>query len=413
MLFQKTFISFLVFILTFGVCPLRSYASFSIPTPLPGENQSINISGSTVKIKGITNQANVAWINGRETPIQKDGSFYEEVLVPLGQTEILVEVKEPGGRVNRYSKLIQAKENQWFLAGIVDGTSNFVHAREGLDLRRDNSSFEDGTHFDGKISYYFAGKVKGKYLIKSTLDTDKATQEKLFTNIDPDKYYPIYGDNSTVVYDSNSQGKFYLLVEWDKSGFTIGNYQTQIGGEGSKLAAYNRTLYGGKLHLETPGRTVYGDPKTVGTFFYAEANQFQGHSELQATGGSLYYLRHRNLTEGSEQVRIEIRDKNAHIPLRSIPQAENTDYEIKYDEGRILFKKPVLSVAASDTVISDNIQEGNEVYVVVDYEYKNQEAFPIFEEDIDTISGGLYGSHHLNDIPTLISPNATYWSFIG
>src|SRR3989338_6820248 len=117
---QKTFISFLIIVFISGVCSLQAYASFSIPAPLPGENQSINISGSTVKVKGLTNQANTAWINGRETPVQQDGSFYEEVLVPLGQTEILVEVKDPAGRVNRYSKLIQAKENHWFLEGIVD-----------------------------------------------------------------------------------------------------------------------------------------------------------------------------------------------------------------------------------------------------------------------------------------------------
>ncbi len=370
---------------------------FHIPTPIPGENQSIEILGSTVKVKGLTNQANTAWINHRETPVQKDGSFYEEVLVPIGQTEIVVEVKDSDGHVSHYSKIIEAKENQWFLAGIVDSTVNFVNATENFNLQRDNTSFDSGTHFNGKVSYYFAGKLQGKYLIKSTLDTDKTTQEKLFTNIDPDKYYPIYGDNSTVVYDSNSQGKFYLLVEWDKSGFTVGNYQTQNPGEDLKLASYNRTLYGAKLHLETPERTVYGDPKTLVTVFGAEANQFQGHSELQATGGSLYYLRHRNVTEGSERVRLEIRDKNTHIPLRSVPQVENVDYEIKYDEGRILFKKPVLSVAASDTVISDSIQEGNEVYVVTDYEYKSQDAFPILGNDLDNLSGGARVAHHLND----------------
>ena len=377
----------------------RAWAEpFRIPAPIPGENQSIKISGSTVKIKGLTHQANRAWINSRETPVQKDGSFYEEVVVPIGQTEIVVEVKGADGGVSRYSKIIQAKENQWFLAGIADGTANFVDADQGFDLQRDNASFDDGTRFNGKASYYFAGKLKGKYLVKSTLDTDKATQEKLFTNIDPDKYYPIYGDNSTVVYDSNSQGKFYLLVAWDKSGFTVGNYQTQAPGEEIKLAAYNRTLYGTKLHLETPGRTVYGDPKTVVTVFGAEANQLQGHSELQATGGSLYYLRHRNLIEGSERVRLEIRDKNTHLPLRSVLQAENADYEIKYDEGRILFRKPVLSVAASDTVISDSIQEGNEVYVVADYEYKSQDVFPVLlSDELDDLAGGGRVAHHLND----------------
>lgn len=384
-------------VLQVGFLTLRPSFAFSIPEPIPGENQSIGVFGSTVKIKGLTDQANKVFANGREISIQKDGSFYEEIIVPVGQTEVVLEAVDPRGVRNRYSKNILAKENHLFLAGIVDGTVNFVNATQGFDLQRDNKSFKSGTHFSGKASYYLAGKVKGKYLIKSTLDTDKATQEKLFTNIDPDKYYPIYGDNSTVVYDSNSQGKFYLLVTWDKSGITAGNYQTQIGGEDSKLSAYNRTLYGGKVHLETPERTVYGGSRSQFTGFIAEANQLSGHSEFQATGGSLYYLRHRNIVEGSEQVRIEVRDKRSGIVVSSVSQAENADYEIKYDEGRILFRKPVLSAASSDTVITDGIQEGNEVFLVVNYEYKPQDAFPILPNDIGAGTGGFRVSHHLGD----------------
>ena len=165
-------------------------ASFAIPRPIPGENQSIPIVGSTVKIKGLTDQTNQVFISGRQSEVGQDGGFYEEIIVPLGLTEILIEVRDPQGLVNRYSKNITAKENHYFLAGIADGTLNWVDASENFQLKRDNTAFDHGHHANGKISYYFAGKVKGKYLIKSSLDTDKATQEKLFTNIDPDKYYP-------------------------------------------------------------------------------------------------------------------------------------------------------------------------------------------------------------------------------
>ncbi len=372
-------------------------ASFSFPSVLPGENQSINIVGSTVKIKGLTDQANSVFVNGRQVSVQRDGTFSEDMIIPLGSTDVTVEAIDPKGAKSSYHKTIVAKENSLFLAGIADGTLNFINANEGRDLYRDNQNFGDGRSVDGKISYYLAGKVKGKYLIKSSLDTDKRSQDKLFTNIDPDKYYPIYGDNSTVVYDTHSQGKFYALVEWDKSGFVIGNYQTQIGGEESRLSNYNRTLYGTKLHLETPERTVYGDTKSQATGFLAEANQFRGHSELQATGGSLYYLRHRNIVEGSEQVRLEIRDKSTGMTLQTLPQAENVDYEIKYDEGRILFKKPVMSVSGSDTVITDSVQEGNDVYVIANYEYDDQDAFSTVSQNPETISGGGRVSHQVMD----------------
>ncbi|MBI1978303.1 MAG: hypothetical protein HYS55_06080 [Candidatus Omnitrophica bacterium] len=381
----RLIVVFLSFLLIF---PNSSY-SFSLPKPFPGENQSISIVGSTVRIKGLTSQRNKASINGQEVLIQPDGSFNEEVIIPLGEVEIVVRVVNPEGEANQYIKKITAKENHFFMTGIADGTLNFYDSASTFHQKRDSKRRENGFTSDGKVSYYAVGKLQGKYLFKSALDTDKTTQDKLFTYIDRDKYYPIYGDNSTVVYDVNSQGPFYALFEWDKSGAVFGNYQTQIGEEDSKLLNYNRTLYGAKIHMETPKKTVYGDPLTKITGFAAEANQHAGHSELLATGGSLYYLRHRNILEGSEQVRIEVRDKVSGMTISSEDQAHLVDYEMKYDEGRILFKKPILSITPSDTIISTSILEGNPVYIVVNYEYKNQEAFPMTLEDLDNKTGGL------------------------
>jgi len=373
----------------------RSSFAFTLPEVTPGQYQGISILGSTVKIKGLVDQASKVLINQREISLIKDGSFYEEVIIPIGSSEITVTVTDKDGKTKTYTKKIQAKDNYLFLVGIADGTVNFVNTNEGIKWHRDNSEFSKGKHLDGKISYYLVGKIKGKYLIKSGLDTDKTTQDKLFSNIDPDKYYPIYGDNSTVVYDVNSQGRFYILVEWDKSGFTFGNYQTMF--NEASLVQYNRTLYGGKISLESKGQTAYGEPKSELSGFVANINQLAGHSEFLATGGSLYYLRHRNISEGSEKVALDIRDKNSGMSLYQLPQKENIDYTIKYDEGRIIFTKPVLTVASSDTIISSSILEGNLVYIVVNYEYKDQEAFPINPTRINERTGGVRASQALGE----------------
>ncbi|MDD5422262.1 MAG: hypothetical protein PHT32_02410 [Candidatus Omnitrophica bacterium] len=381
-----------------AISPSAFANPFSIPKVLPGESQEIQLLGSTVNIKGITDQDNVLRVNGRNIIIQKDGSFQDDVLIPLGDTEIQVTATNKDGKVKTYAKKITAKENHFFMVGLADGTLNFSQASEGVTWERDGKHFKNGFNADGKLAYYCVGKILGKILIKSQLDTDKATQEKLFTYIDPDKYYPVYGDDSTVVYDVNSQGKFYLLLEWDRSGITVGNFQTQIGGEKSdKIAKYNRTLYGGKIQLESTQRTIYGEPITKAAMFAAEANQHAGHNEFLATGTSLYYLRHRNIVEGSEQVRIDVRDKNTGITLYSINQAVSTDYQIKYDQGNITFNKPVLAVAASDTIISSDVLNGNPVYVVVNYEYKDQNAFPISIEEFGQRTGGLNITQNFNN----------------
>jgi len=386
----------LLFFISGFLSPRLISAATIFPAVVPQENQSIVIAGSTVIIKGITDQANKLLINRRETAVGKDGSFNEEVIIPLGATEIEVAVIDKEGNVKTYKKKIEAKNKSLFLVGIADGTLNLAQDDDEHRLNRINPGLSKHNWIAfGKVSYYLAGKVQGKYLIKSALDTGKATQDKLFTNIDPQKYYPIYGDNSTVGYDVNSQGKFYLLVEWDKSGFTVGNYQTML--DETQLAKYNRTLYGAKVNLENPQRTIYGEPKNKFVGFLAEANQYAGHSEFLATGGSLYYLRHRNIVEGSERIIIYVRDKNTGMDIYSLPQKENIDYEIKYDEGRILLKKPVLSATSSDTIISNSILEGNPVYIVADYEYKSQEAFPITSEELNKTTGGARLSQTLGD----------------
>ena len=393
----------LIALITFimhGIFPSQAIAmfGFTMPEVIPGETQGISVVGSTVLVKGLTHQSNQAFINGREVKIQSDGSFLEQLIIPLGETEVIVAVEDSEGLRKEYRKIIVAKENHFFAAGIADGTLNFSDASDGYVLKRDSQTFDDGFDADGKISYYMNAKVKGKILVKSALDTDKDPgKNDLFTHVDPDDYFPIYGDNSTVVYDANSQGKFFAEAQWEKSGAVAGNYQTQIGDDDAKLIQYDRTLFGGKVYLETPEKTIYGDPVHKSTFYWAEANQNRGHSQLFATGGSLYYFRHRNIVEGSEQVRIEVRDKNSGRVIHEIAQSHDLDYEIKYDEGRITFNQPVMSIATSDTLISQSVLEGNPVYVVAHYEYDDQDAFPITPQDLDHQTAGFRISQHLGD----------------
>jgi hypothetical protein len=67
------------------------------------------------------------------------------------------------------------------------------------------------------------------------------------------------------------------------------------------------------------------------------------------------------------------------------------DYEIDYRSGRILLRQPLSSVSASETIISNDILDGNPVYLIVDYEF---ESFRQFEDK----TAGLRGfTHFLGD----------------
>ena len=87
-------------------------------------------------------------------------------------------------------------------------------------------------------------------------------------NIDPDRLYPVYGDTSTIVYDTESQGKFYLAVKSDEIDALVGNYALAL--DDTELASYHRTLYGGRLDYRSVSETRNGSPDTHIVLFGAD-----------------------------------------------------------------------------------------------------------------------------------------------
>jgi hypothetical protein len=160
----------------------------------------------------------------------------------------------------------------------------------------------------------------------------------------------------------------YLGVEHPQGGVLLGDYHT--GFTGTELAQYNRTLYGVKGTYHGPLVTDNQAASTNLVGFAAQARQLANHNELRGTGGSLYYLKDKRVIEGSEKVALEVRDKISGLTLSSQVLQEGIDYEIDYGAGRILFYKPVPSVWGMQTIISNELLDGNPVYVVADYEYE-------------------------------------------
>jgi hypothetical protein len=108
-----------------------------------------------------------------------------------------------------------------------------------------------------------------------------------------------------------------------------------------------------------------GSPKLRHTFNY-----------LRATGGSLYYLQNDRILEGTEQVSIIVRDAVTGAEVSRTPQARNLDYTIRYPEGRIIFKSPVLSTQDPSSMITSNrlasrdTRGGDPVFIEVSYQYE-------------------------------------------
>ena len=63
----------------------------------------------------------------------------------------------------------------------------------------------------------------------------------MLLRIDPDDMYPTYGDDSTLLENAPTSGKFYLKVERNQNFFLWGNYRAQV--NGSHFLRNERTLY--------------------------------------------------------------------------------------------------------------------------------------------------------------------------
>ena len=272
-----------------------------------------------------------------------------------------------------YSKNIKVGDDYCFFIAMADGEMGYNFRSGNTEPIEENDRFNNGLWFEGKLAYYLKAKIKGKYFITSSLDTERE-QKELFRYIDPDKYYPVYGDTSEVSYDAtNTQGMLYALIEWDRSEIMYGNYNVSF--TDTEFARFSRTLYGGKAELISVSDTKFGEPNTKVVGFMAKAKQKAAHNEFIGTGGSLYYLKHKYVVEGSDKVEIEVRDKITGLVITSLEQKEGLDYQMDYDNGRIIFWKPVSQIVASDSIISSELLDGNQLYVVADYEYYTKDKY--------------------------------------
>jgi len=365
--------------------------------------QTIPLRGARVRIYGndIFDNQSIS-IDGEKVSVQ-ESKFVVERILPEGQHNFKVDIKEDQ---NSYSKQLntQVDGKYMFMVGLADVTVGEGEVTGNLESLGDGDKYLDGDIFvDGRLAFYLKGKIKGKYLVTAQMDTGTAEIDELFDDIhkkdprslfrrlDPDKYYPVYGDDSTIIDDTNSQGKMYVRVDWDKSQAIWGNFNTDI--TGTELSAFNRSLYGAKLNHKSTQTTKEGNHKTDLTVFGSEAQSAYGHNQFLGTGGSLYYLKDTDIVDGSEKVWVEVRERNGDRVVQQVVMEEGRDYQIDDFQGRIILNRPLLQIAeqAGPSLVKDNPLDGNQVYLMVDYEYVPDNF------DADKASYGGRGKAWLND----------------
>jgi flagellar motor protein MotB len=366
-------------------------------------SRRIPVEGGTVKVQGSGIPADhTVWVAGRRVPVDPQGNFAAEEILPAGAHTVEVAVLDAAGNGSLYLRDLEFERRDLFYVGMADLTLSESRASGPAELLQgDNAPQPFDSSLDGRLAFYVNGKVGDGWRLTASADTREGPLDDIFSNfldkspdslfrrIDPDYYYPTFGDDSVVEEMAPTLGKFYVKASRGENYGMWGNFK--VGYLSNELAHVDRGLYGANAHYASDSTTRFGERRIALDGFAAEPGTMASYDEFRGTGGSLYFLRHRDILTGSERVRIELRDKDSGIVTGVVNLQPVVDYDIDWLQGRVLLSEPLSSVADDDLLVRTGGLSGDEAYLVVRYEYT-----PGFEE-LDAVAVGGQGHYWLND----------------
>ncbi|MBW4521608.1 MAG: hypothetical protein KME16_18160 [Scytolyngbya sp. HA4215-MV1] len=242
-------------------------------------------------------------------------------------------------------------------ASLVSGVINLRIGNAGTDYYSsfreflDPEDFKDGTQVDFTAAVFATGKI-GEWLLTGAYNNQHPLNQtcdgttRLFRDAQLcDQVYPVYGDSSTVDYLTPSIDSVYFRLERTspiagaESDYLLwGDYNTQEFSRASQLfTATTRQLHGFKGN--------YNLGNLQATLMYGNnLDGFQRDTIVPNGTSGFYFLSRRRVLGGSENVFLETEELNRPgtvIERKSLQRS--LDYEIDYDRGTLLFRRPLLA----------------------------------------------------------------------
>lgn len=343
---------------------------------------TLNSTIGTIQIKDV---------NPDQTGIQtfiEGGSLLVPIQSPSQPGEGVLKVESGSYHANQRVRFLPDLR-PLLVAGIVEGRINFktfdpknlsqVDSRDGFEEElyeiADADNHKQSAH--GRVALFLKGKVKGKYLLTLSYDSDKSKGQRLFRDIRPDEYYPVYGDAAAKGFDAQSTSKLYVRVDKGRSYVLYGDYATRIAqDEGISLGQYNRSLTGLSVNVENDQNKV--------TAFAAKTTATQVTNEQRGLGitgpYSLGKVDTDSVLRNSEKVEVIVRDRNnPGLIISRTLLSRFSDYEVDTDSNSIFLKTAIPSVDSNLNPVylrvTTEAEQGGEEYTVA----------------------GIAGSHKFND----------------
>jgi flagellar motor protein MotB len=216
-------------------------------------------------------------------------------------------------------------------------------------------NYEDGFAADADARLFLQSALPHGVGVTARLDTEKRDEDPHLKQINPDRQYPIYGDESELRFAAPSHNGNYVSVDKGESFLRYGDFRTPF--------TNGQYLYYHQVATGVTGSLVGRDGAVTG--FVTDTDYATYRDELRADGTSgFYYLNHTPVVLNTERLFLETRDRfQSEIIIDLKPLVRNRDYTVNPFDGSILFKEPV---HAFD-------RDLNPVYIIAVYEVETGE----------------------------------------
>lgn len=361
--------------------------------PLAGERfATIENSGGRIKLPGADTdefgpgrQDADQVTPGVQVPV-RNGRAEFELLAPHEPQDVLLRVSAGGHTAEGVIGFVP-EMRELLATGLIEGVINFRRNGRGLinttqqgdgferEIRRWERQFNSGkANGAARTAFFVKGTIKGEYLLTAAYDSDKEVRARLLRDIQPEEFYPVYGDASLRGFDARSAERLYVRVDKNRSYLLYGDFQTgdniatrtgvDFGDQAGQrvLGTYNRTATGLGWHYESD--------RLRSNVFAMDDSLRQVIEELPASGSGPYGLRNNAVLEGSERVEVVVRDRNQPSRIVSVrPLARLVDYSFEPFSGRILLNNFLPAFDADLNPVSLRItyelDQGSENFLVM------------------------------------------------
>jgi hypothetical protein len=187
---------------------------------------------------------------------------------------------------------------------------------------------------------FLKGRVREDVLLTIGYDSERPDDLRRLRDIQPDAFYPIYGDASVKGYEARSTNDLYARLDRRGASLLYGDFVTSgaAAGAGRSLAAYSRSLSGVAGKFENT--RVRFDGWTSRDHARRVVDEIRG----RGVSGP-YHLSVAPFVENTERVELVVRDRNQPaVVLRTSARQRFVDYEVDPRNGELLMRAPVPSL---------------------------------------------------------------------